>query len=181
MKLRLFVPLLIAGLSLTLGVLAGACGGDDGDDGDDGEDERGLEEYFQQLETSFQSIQGRFDTLEEEFPQAFVEPAATRDALDAIAEVAGESRDALGEIDAPDETRQAHNEFLDSTAAYQGFLEDVVGQLAGIDSMAEVQQVLADNESELDAARARGGAACNALQDIADENDIVVDLGCGEE
>lgn len=179
MKPRLFIPLLVGGLLLTLGVLAGACDGGDG--GDDGDDERGLEEYFQQLETSFQSIQGRFDTLEDEFPQAFIEPAATRDALDAIAEVTGESRDALGEIDPPDEARQAHNEFLDSTASFQQFMEEVAGQLAGIESATEMEQVLAEYESQLEAARARGGAACNALQDIADENGIVVDLGCGEE
>jgi hypothetical protein len=173
MRPRLFIPLLLGGLLLTLGVLAGACGGG-------GDDEGGLEEYLQQLEASLQDIRGQFDPLEAEFPQAFVEPEDTRGALNAIAEVTAESHDALDEIEPPEEARQAHSEFLDSAAAYQGFLEDVVGQLAGMDSMAEVEQVLAENASELDAARVRSGAACNGLQDIADENGIAVDLGCGE-
>ena len=172
MKPRLFVPLFVAGLLLVFGTIAAACGGNG---------ESSLEKYFQRLEATFQDIDERFAALESEFPGAFEEPGPTRDALSAIVLIIGDSRDALAQIDPPDEAQQAHKEFLDSAAAFQELMEDIAGQLADAETASDLEAVLGPSWPQFEAASARSGAACVALEGIGADNGIEVDLGCGSE
>lgn len=172
MKSRLFFLSLGAPL-LFLGTLAAACG--------DGGEQLTLEEYFQQLEAIFQDADERGQTLGDPGeivgdPQSSLEQK--RDAVAAffteflaiIADVTGD----VEALDPPAEVGDAHSDLL---AALRGFQQSAP---AAIDKVDTVQ-----SESEFEALGEEfhsGGVgfepACAALQAIADQNNIAVDLQC---
>jgi hypothetical protein len=181
MKLRLPILLSLAGLLVAVGAIAVACGGG-GSDGD-GASDGGLtlEEYFQQFDAVNKDIGTRISAVEAEYPQAFVEAAATRDALSEIDAIITDGLARLDDIDPPAEVREAHNEFRDGAAAEGQLLRELVANLAGVESASELAQVLDPSGPELEATVARLGAACVALSAIAADNDIAIDLKCRQQ
>ena len=180
MKRRLFAPLIVAALLLAFGTAASGCGGD----GDGG---LTLEEYFQRLEAAENDRAAQSEALQEESEQEFSEGfasekeeiEATRDLFDAVTPVFGDFVDALADVDPPAEAQDAHEEAVDAGARLLAVFQDVADRLAEVESASEAEEVLDD--SELETADDRFDQACFTLQEIADANDIVVDLGCPDE
>jgi hypothetical protein len=188
MKLRLLIPLFVIGL-LAFGAVLAGCGGDEvtGEEGDgqvateEGEGGSSLNEYFQQLKALSDDTSVQFNAVFEKFPGVFQEPADTRDALaemDALYDGVFAGFDAL---DPPDQVRQFQNDFRDGIAAQRQGFRDLASAIADVESASELEQVLEAKLPELDATSSQINAACLALQGIADDNGIVVDLECSEE
>ena len=77
----------------------------------------------------------------------------------------------------PAEVEDAHNEMLDAFDDFLASAANVIDGIEGVESESELQALFTNPAFE------RFVAACLALQEIADENSIDVDLDCedGEE
>lgn len=171
MKLRLSILLPLTGLLVAVGAIAVACGGD-------GNGELTLEEYFQQFDAINEDMDARINAVADEYPEAFLEAAATRDALNEIDAIISDGLDRLDDIDPPGEVQDAHNEFRDGAAGQGELLRGLAGELADVESTSELAEVLEPSGPELDATAERLDAACLALEAVAADNGIVVDLEC---
>ena len=159
---------------LVLGTIAAACG-------DDGE--LSLEEYFQQVDQVGDDFDTRTEALEDAFPAAFEEPAATRDLFNAGLPIFSDFVDAIDDIDPPAAVEDEHNEAVAAGQAFEERIEDLVNRLADVESASELEDLFTELEEdpEFTAAEERFEAACLSLQGIADANGIAVDLECEEE
>ena len=181
MKAR-FLPLaLITAVLLAFGALAAGCGGGG---------TLTIEEYFQELGRLNASAEERIDAVYEaafaEVDEANFESLPLeeqvevfKDIFDAFPPLLENFLDDAKDLDPPAEVEDLHN---DSVRAGDDFLEairDVAGQIDDVQSQVELD-ALAEDEAT-DAASERFDQACVALQDLADENDIDVDLACGDE
>lgn len=204
MKTRLTVIPIIAGLVLALSLFAGACSGGDGGGGSDaptavtGEPSDGgdtpepgggeptetsgpsseLEAYFQDLDDA----ENKFRAGQETAGAAFADVDETTPIQDVI-DLLTELRDVIDEfvanledIDPPPEAEAAHNE---SIAGFQ-VASDAIGEaLDAADSGTTTSEVLAIFEApEVVQAETALDATCEALQTLADDNGIAVDLSC---
>jgi hypothetical protein len=172
------LSLATAGLA-ALGALAAACG--------DGGEALTLEEYFQRLDAQQEEDDRRLEALEYPFAPDFASGKSeeeivngTRDFFEAALQIREDTLDVFNGIDPPAEAEQAHAEFSEALAAMNRLNEDLVDDLAGV--VATSQLDIAQLEGpEFRAGDERLGAACRALQAIADDNNIDVDLECAEE
>ena len=175
MKLRLLPLALTATLLLAFAAIAVACG----------EGSLTLEEYFQQLEalTATAEEQGAefqdaFDaqvdaaTSEEEW-LAMLEDAFTKSQL-----IFTTFADGLTELNPPAIVEELHNEYVDASAELLASLEEVLNEL-DLDSVTDLFDGLLE-ESGANQAGDRFDKTCTALQDFADQNEIDVDLDCGD-
>ncbi len=183
MKAR-FAPLaLIDALLLAFGAIAAACGG-----GGDGE--LTLEEYFQELGRLNASVEERVDAIYEaafaEFDEADFESLALeeqvrvfKDLADAFPPVVDDFLDDAKDLDPPAEVEDLHNDLVRAGDALLEVFQDLAVQIDEVQSQAELDALTEGGPSE--AATERFDQACFPLQEIADENDIEVDLMCGDE
>lgn len=178
MKPRLLVSLFVAAL-LALGTIGVACGGD----------ELTLEEYFQQIDVLGNDAEDEIDRLVEEFEEA-IEGAETeedviepfRDFFDRSAALFGDVVSELESIDPPSEVEDAHNEFVAVQAEGLELLEDLDERAQRAESASDFEELSAELDGPVFTdVSDRGEQACFALEAIADENGIDVDLECEEE
>ncbi len=178
MKAR-FLPLaLIAALLLAFGAIAAACG----DDGNGGELTR--EEYFERLETHGQDYDDAGNALDEEMEGKF-DPAASedeqvevfRDFLDEALPLVSDFVNDLDDLDPPAAAADAHNDAVDAGQDLVEMFENVIVVAEDADSFADVAALLeAPGFTE---ASDTFTNACLALEGVAAENDIDIDLRCG--
>ncbi len=172
MKLRLLPLALIAALLLAFGASAVACG----------EDSLTLEEYFQQIIALTATAEERGAELEDAF-DAQVDAAASEEEWLAVLEDAFTKSqlifttfaDGLNDLNPPAVVEELHNEFVDESAELLASLEEVLNGL-DLDSAADIESLL--EESGATQAGDRFDETCAALQEIADTNEIEVDLKC---
>lgn len=88
------------------------------------------------------------------------------------AAVVEETIGSMNRIEPPDEFAAAHRAYIDAASAVRDVLQDAATMEF---ASADADQVLAD----LAPVGQRVAAACAALQDVADANEIGVSLGCG--
>ena len=157
-------------LLLALGALATACG--------DAGEELTLEQYFQRLEAVTADGNDKFFALVTQFPQALEDPAQTRDFFAAAGVILRDGVDQLDDIDPPAEVEDPHNEFLDAGEGMADAIEDFADQLADVESAQELQEALEPLDAQLAPVERRLDAACLALEGIAADNGIAVDLDC---
>ena len=164
------VLLLVAGLAV-------ACS-----DGDGGS--LSLEEYFQQLDEAQNDVDQRFEDafqLEEPGPDTSEEDIAAfaREVVQAFATILGDAEGTFGDLEAPAEAEDAHDALVlaigDATTALDSVEDDLPDAL----SLEELETFF--SSSDLEAATTAVDEACVALQTIADDNSIDVDLACEEE
>jgi len=203
--IRTLIPPLLIGLLLSLGMAAASCGGgDDEDNGaeptataapeateDAGDDEptdepaddtsepsSDLEDYFQELDAAENELRSGAASADEGLtalnnatpPDEVI--AAFEEALAVVDEFGAD----LQAIDPPDETAVAHEETIAAWQAVSGIVADAIDAVEGGGTLQDAQDVLTSQEaSEVDAAT---DALCSALQQIATDNGIDVDLGC---
>jgi hypothetical protein len=176
---RLSGVLFAVGALLALASVAAACGDGGGDD------ERALEEYFQEIEQIADDYVARFDAVEGRYQQLLA-AAGTDDqqVLALLFFLEASSLDIRGEIDARDEVdpppgvEKAHLEWLTAARVLAKIYEDVVDRAPGVQTSSGLQELFeeVDYESRLAEAEDRAGRACFGLQEIADENEIEVNL-----
>ena len=178
MKPRVLGFLLVMGLLLGVGAVAAACG--------NGEEELSLEEYFQKLQTISNDIKEREEGLDAQFETAFdpeTSPETTIDIVESVlSQGASASREAFDDVDSldpPSEVEDAHNEFLREGRGRTELLESLADQAAEVESLSGLEDVFAEFEDpEFETAAVRFDDACRALEQVAADNDIEVDLTC---
>jgi hypothetical protein len=178
MKRRVLGFLLVTALLLGVSTIAAACGG--------GEEELSLEEYFQKLQTISNDIKEREEGLDTEFEMAFdpeTSPETTIDIVESVlSQGASASKAAFDDVDSldpPSEVEDAHNEFLREGRARTELLESLADQAAKVESLPGLEDMFAEFDSpDLEVAAVRFDDACRALEQVAADNDIEVDLNC---
>lgn len=163
----LSLALVTAVSGFIVAVFASACGGDG---------ELTLDQYFEQVGAAKASMETSFTSLNAQYPAAFRDPQQTRSYLDAWDPVLKDGIQKFSAIHAPADVQDAHEEFW---KAFQAILEIYTkfrGDVEGLDDPAAVQQL--QNSSFDRSAFERPLRACFALQAIADENSISVQLNC---
>ena len=166
-----FMVTLAIGLLLAFGAIAAGCGDDD--------EELTIEEYFQRLQALDADVSAQLDALE--FPEDPEDLANFQAFFEAAAAVIEDGVERLADIDPPGDVEDAHNEFSDAAAAFQDASEDVAGELEDVESASELEEVLTASEAEFAPVEERFETACLALEAIATDNGIAVDLDCEEE
>ncbi|KKK64147.1 hypothetical protein LCGC14_2987140 [marine sediment metagenome] len=171
MKRRSLLALL--GTALLIAAAAG-CNGDG---------ELTLEAYFQEVDSIFKQgderLEPQVEALNQEFSSEDEQVRAIRDFWNANLPNFRDSVDALEVINAPPEVAKEHNKFIEvSTELEESFL-DISERLEDVESIFEVNELL--NDPGLNEASDRSDEACLTLQDIADANNIEVNLECVEE
>ncbi len=174
--------LLPGALLLGLVALSAACG--------DGGEALSLEEYFQRLDAIQEDVDARFEEQgDDEDP--FDPDAPLEERVDALTGGLQDSKailedavEAVQGLDPPAEVEDAHDEFV---AALLGFLpsfDDFRDRAADVESESDLEELfssLDEGSQEFQEAGERLDAACLAIQAIADQNNIAVDLNCEEE
>ena len=89
-------------------------------------------------------------------------------------------RSTIRALDAPSEVGDAHDEFVDALSSMLPVWGDLSDRLAGVESGSGVQQLLmeAGSEPAWQEATQRFADACHALEGIAEEKGIDVELDC---
>lgn len=197
---------ILLGVLLALGAFSAACGGDSNDDkgnktpvatetteatdevgGDEPTDEPSgdtaqpsseLTDYFQDLDDAENDFRAAQDARGAEFA-ALGDTTPVEDAVDLISDLRNAVDDFVGkleDIDPPAEAAAPHEETI---AGFQVVSDTIGDALDAADSGATTIEVLDFFETpEALEAQTALDATCNALQQIATDNGIDVDLGC---
>ena len=172
---RLLVFLLVAALALLVAAFAAACG-----DGD----ELTLEEYFQRIEALEDDLNAEEEELLAEIATVSTVAATEEEELEILKEfmavlipLARSYVEGLERIDPPSEVEDVHNEAVALQVEARETIEDLNERVQRIESADELEEF----EFELETADFldRRDQNCFALEAIAEENGIFVDLGCG--
>jgi hypothetical protein len=192
--------ILLCVLSVTAGLFV-ACGGDDepadGDtpaaetpdggngDGGGGGDELSLEEYFQRTDTVFARSDQEIDALNAELEEALGPETTVEEGIAAIESfltdslrVLSDAADDLEALNAPEEVKEQHEVFVGAVRDASGQSEAFLEGLRGVDTEAELEQLVTEFDEETTRTQQEADAACLELQQIADDNGISVDLNC---
>ncbi len=170
----------------SLGVLAAACGGDSSEASP-------LETFFESVKQVIDDADAEADEVEAGMDAGLSVAEDFESLLDVLEggvhgfqQLASGAHDDLENIDAPAEIADLHGEFVAIFGTAADALEDIEADLAGIDPSADEDKLFdqisefgADISEEFGALGTQSNAVCSQLQDIADENDIDVDLECG--
>ncbi len=165
---------LMAAAAGILAALIASCGGGDS---------LSLPEYFDEIDRIRVEAEARAAAADS-IDLSAIEPGTPPDALrETVRKGLGEARDAndavldeLKAIDPPPETKDVHRELMDVYAEITRQIDDAIAGVDTIDSVDEIGQ-LYDPEAFAEAER-RADAACDALQQIADDNGIDTNLKC---
>lgn len=171
---RLLVVALLAGIS----AVAASCG--------DGEEALPAEEYFQQLQSISSELDDRVQTLDSEYEAALgsetgseVDVEAIQSILDEGASAFRDALDAVESLDPPSGVEDAHREFLQEARARTELLESYASRAGEAESPSELEAAFAEfDDPNGDAMALRFAAACEALETIAADQGIQVDLNC---
>ncbi|HEY5639394.1 MAG TPA: hypothetical protein VIW01_05030 [Dehalococcoidia bacterium] len=179
-------PLLLAGLFLALSLVL-ACGDDDGGDdpsaANNGGDE-GIAGYFADIQRIFQNAEDATNEAEETANAG--NPEQTLDTrisvmdtyLGEIDTIFNDAISSLEALNVPDSAAESHQDFVDgvrdSIVAANALRDD----LTGVTTEAQMESRLVEFNGDIAAAADKADAACLALQEIADGEDLGIDLDC---
>ena len=177
--LSLLAALLFA-LSLAL-----ACGDDDaGDPTDSNGDAVTFSGYFAHLEGIFEEADDAAKEAEEPLNETSSEAElnvklSTLDTyLGEIDAIFGTAIDRLDDLDVPAAAAEHHRNFIDGVRQSVAAGEALRNDLADITTDEQLDDRLTTFDSDIDAAVDKSDAACLALQEIADTEEIAIDLTC---
>ena len=175
-------------------VAVAACNGDDGAGGGEtpaadetpapgGETAPSLEEYFSEIQAISDDANAGRAALSPEF-QTARDPAASEEQsiaagqrlFEGLAMIASEARDRLRGIDPPAAAEDAHDELALATAAIEEECQDTADRAAEVESRSDILELAVECESVEAFSQYR--VPCRALEEIADDNGIQVNLTC---
>src|SRR3990170_1875325 len=172
---RLWMAAPLAALVLVGGSAAAACAGGGG--------ELSLQEYFQRLDRIQNDLDQRQADIESESPEALGEVEPIKDASQSFLALLKEALDDVDSLNPPAEAQEAHDEFVSAIEKLVEVNEGLTQRIEAIESRSELRELFIqlENDPEFSAAGEGVGKTCKALQDIAKDNGIGVDLACEEE
>jgi hypothetical protein len=166
-------------LPFALAAVAAACGGGG---------PPSLEDYFERLDGIRDDVSERSDALNQEFgdqldaaPSEGEELRTVRGFYDGFASLMRDAVDDLNGLSLPPEAQSLHDDFVDVQSDGLQLLADLVEELDGAASLSDAEDRF--DERFVDAfgdISRREDEACFALQRLADDKDIAVDLECGD-
>jgi hypothetical protein len=179
LKRRLFWLLLVAAVLLGVSGIAVACGGG-------GEERLSAEEYFQKLQTISDDLEKQGATLDSEFQAAVGSETGDEVDVGAVQRVLAEggtafrrALDDLENLTPPSNVENAHRAFVEQVRVRTDLIESLADRAAEAGSASDLQEVFAEFESpELEAEATRFSDACRALEGLASDNGIQVQLNC---
>ncbi len=182
MKNRYLPLVLVASLLLLIGSVAAGCSSDD-DNGNGGGEPLTLDAWFGQLETLSQAYADDLDALDKEAEADFDEADSEDEAIEVWVSFVEDKRSTtdgfVGDLDdlrAFDEAAAAHSEAVTAGQELVSLYGDAL-TIVDLSGTFDEAALILEGPGILDALD-RFGAACVALQDIADSNGIDVDLRC---
>jgi hypothetical protein len=171
--------LLVCGLLPILAVLAAACGTNSGEP-----TELTLEDYFGRLQAISDDQYERDQALGDLGSAATLallssDPVGIRWALDdVVLPLVKQYVVALGDLPPPAEVEQAHKDFLEANASLHEAGEQLVRRLASVQSESRIEALKEAEAPKWDEAYARAHDACLALEAIAADHGLELDLRC---
>jgi hypothetical protein len=159
-------------LVLFMSLLIVACGGSDS---------MSLEEYLTEFARIGEETEDAVDAVPT--PDVGSDPSveegkdALTDYFDEIRDVTDGARDEIEDLEPPSEAEDEHENFLEEIDELLDAINAYAERIADADTVEEFQAATSDT-SDLDATNF---SACDDLQQLADENDIDVDLQCDED
>jgi hypothetical protein len=170
---------LVVILPLALAAAAVACGGGG---------PSSLEDYFERLDEIRDDVSERSDTLNRDFGDELDAAATDDEELQTIQGFYSEfaslmigAVDDLGALGPPQEAESLHGDFVDVQSDGLALLSDLVEELNDAESPSDAEErfdeMFVDALGEISR---REDEACFALQRLADDKDIGVDLDCGD-
>ena len=178
MKVRLILPAAAAAALTLLVALAPACGGGDGGGST-------LEEYVQEFQRIKDDAESQSDAVEARLDQ---EPASAEDALELFSAAIGSFVDIatgvaqdLNGIEPPSEVSALHDDLVAAWAEGVDALEQLQADVEGLESPEDFLTLVPQIEEDFGALDDKTEQVCLDLQDVADKNNIDIDLECGDE
>ncbi len=169
---------LIGAAGLALAIVGMACGGGEGP---------ALEGYFAELDTILRDTNSQLDSINADFDTAYAQAGSDEEAVSVFLDYVSRSRavvsDAKGRLEAldpPSEAKDAHEAFVGAVSGKMDLTADLDSKLQDAETTDDITRIFGDIQEEGEAADSAADAACFGLQAIADENNIGVDLKCGE-
>jgi hypothetical protein len=187
-----FIPLaLTAVLLLSLGAVVAACGGSD-EDGNGGNGGNGgtltLEEYFNKVADLQADNDKKSDEVQAKLQEDLDAAESPQEAIDVfgnlideLATVVRESHDALDELQAPSEVQDLHKQLVAVFSVAAGSLDDFAAEFDEGIELTDLEDFGNRVETEFSSLGNQVEVVCVQLQDVADENNIDVDLACGQD
>ena len=175
---------LLAALLFALSV-AIACGDDGGGDpiGSNG-DGAALSVYFAELQRIFDDADEATSDAEEPLndvsadAELDVQLSALDTSLDEISAIFNEAIRRLDGLDVPAAAAEHHQDFIAGVRLSVTAGDALRNDLTGITTDEQLDDRLADFDGDIDAAVDEADAACQGLQEIADTEDVDIDLDC---
>lgn len=159
---------------VAFGPVASGCG----DDG--GGDKLTLEEYFEKIDELDNEQQTASDRLNSEVEE-LGEDASPDDVADSFqkqVDLLEDFTDDLDDIDPPDEVQDAHDEVVSALRDAPAEFESLIDEFREADSIEEAFGAFEDSDFS---AIEKADEGCRDLEAIAADNNIDVDLDCGED
>ena len=175
---------LLAALLFALSVVV-ACGDDDGGGDPTGSSDGAVvSEYFADLQRIFDDADEA--TAEAEATLNEVPADATLDVrlaaldtyLDEIDAIFNDAIRQLEDLDVPAAAAEHHQDFIDGVSGSVAAGEDLRNDLTDITTDEELDDRLAEFDSDIDTAVDKADADCQGLQEIADTENVGIDLNC---
>lgn len=142
---------------------------------DDKGNELSLEEYFQELDEMENNFSEKGDATFEDLPEE-PEVADVEDALGSFTGVLEDFVDELEGLNPPEEAQEAHDAVVEAGRAASDEYNALVDSISDFESVDDIFTSAA-GESVTEALDGFT-EACKPLQQLADDNDIDVDLNC---
>ena len=191
MKIRTPPLVLVAVLVVALGSIGAACGSDD--DGNGG-DTLTLDAYFDRVDGIMDGASENADEIESEMDSRNDAATDIESILDALADgledfqrLAEGVRDDLNDVSPPIEVEDQHREFTTQYSVTASALSELRADVDEINPDAD-EEVIVDQVTdfgtslvaEFGTLGTQGELICVEMQAIADENEIDIDLECGD-
>ncbi len=162
--------MLLAALAAAL-LVGLACGGGG---------ESTLAEYFTQLDAVTKDVDKQIADLQSKYANAFQQTADTQSYLNEYVPTVKDGIDRLAKIDPAQQTAEPHKEFVAAGRDFLTRIEAAAARVSQVQNDADLQPALKqlNDDQDLTSASDRFDKACRALQKIADDNKIQIDLQC---
>ena len=174
--MKLFPLALFAAAMVALSALAAACGGGGGE-------EVTVEEYFQRLDVAVQDADARSQALPEDpSPDSTFEEwkGFLNNSLTEYVAIVTDLTNTVADLRPPAEVEDSHNDLLDASRDFREAVKDYAQEVAAAKSTSDLERLATEMSTNVEPIQNRLDESCFALQGIADENEIAVDLECGD-